>query len=153
MLVLNIYILDFEIMQNTLEFTPDVSSLAFLSGDIRISSLCAYKAFSTFVERTLQIHLFMQNEPNFRHFSPENDDYAKKRTQFKPNQSQFIKRQKMMQSSYLQRVKKINLNWGFVTTKPIKANNQSSLINNHLKGKPNSNPIFLIFSRNFPLCY
>jgi hypothetical protein len=27
----------------------------------------------------------MQNKPNFPHFSPENDDFAKKQTQFKPN--------------------------------------------------------------------
>ena len=44
---------------------------------------------STTVERTLQIQLFMQNEPNFPRFSPKNDDYAKKRTQFKANQTQF----------------------------------------------------------------
>jgi len=30
---------------------------------------------------------------------------------------------------------------GFVKTNPIKANSQSSLITNHLEGKPNSNPI------------
>ena len=40
---------------------------------------------STLVERTLQIHLFMQNKPNFLHFSPENEDCAAKQTQFKPN--------------------------------------------------------------------
>ena len=27
----------------------------------------------------------MQNEPNFPRFSPENDDFTKKRTQFEPN--------------------------------------------------------------------
>jgi hypothetical protein len=79
----------------------------------------------------------MQNEPNFPRFSTKNDDKAKKQTQFKPNQSQLTKRPKMMQSFYLQRDKKINLNWGFVKTKPIKPNNQSSLILNHLEGKPN----------------
>jgi len=31
--------------------------------------------------------------------------------------------------------------FGFVKTKPIKANNQSLLITNHLEGKPKSNPI------------
>ena len=46
-----------------------------------------------------------------------------------------------MQSTYSQRVMKINPYWGFGKTKPIKANNQSSLIANHLEGKPNSNPI------------
>jgi hypothetical protein len=27
----------------------------------------------------------MQNKPNFPYFSPENEDYAEKQTQFKPN--------------------------------------------------------------------
>jgi hypothetical protein len=40
---------------------------------------------STKVENTRQINLFMQNKPNFPHFSPKNEDYAKKQTQFKPN--------------------------------------------------------------------
>ena len=43
-----------------------------------------------------------------------------------------------MQSIYLQRLMKIIPYWGFGKTKPIKANNQSSLITNHLEGKPNS---------------
>jgi hypothetical protein len=30
----------------------------------------------------------MQNKPNFPYFSPENEDYAEKQTQFKPNLSQ-----------------------------------------------------------------
>jgi hypothetical protein len=44
---------------------------------------------STIVENIRQINLFMQNKPNFPHFSPENEDFAKKQTQNKPNQSQF----------------------------------------------------------------
>ena len=54
---------------------------------IRISNL--WRTFSTQVENVRQIHLFMQNKPNFPHFSPENEDYAKKQTQFKAKQSQF----------------------------------------------------------------
>jgi len=49
--------------------------------------LCPFA--TTFVEKSLQIRLFMQNKPNFPHFSLKNDDFAKKQTQFKPNQSQF----------------------------------------------------------------
>ncbi len=52
-----------------------------------------------------------------------------------------------MQSIYLQRVMKTYRHCGFVKTKPIKANNQSSLINNHLEGKANSNPIKANFSQ------
>jgi hypothetical protein len=44
---------------------------------------------STPVENIRQIRLFLQNKPNFPHFSPENEDCAKKQTQNKPNQSQF----------------------------------------------------------------
>jgi hypothetical protein len=39
---------------------------------------------STPVENVRQIRLFMQNEPKFSHFSPENEDLTKKRTQTKP---------------------------------------------------------------------
>jgi hypothetical protein len=41
--------------------------------------------FSTPVENIRQISFFMQNKPNFPHFSPENADYAKKQSQYKPN--------------------------------------------------------------------
>jgi hypothetical protein len=40
---------------------------------------------STPVENVRQISFFMQNKPNFPHFSPENRDFAKKQTQNKPN--------------------------------------------------------------------
>ena len=40
---------------------------------------------STIVENVRQISFFMQNKPNFPHFSPENEDCAIKQTQFKPN--------------------------------------------------------------------
>jgi len=43
-----------------------------------------------------------------------------------------------MQSIYSQRVIKIYPYWGLGKTKPIKVNNQSSLITNQLEGKPNS---------------
>ena len=42
-----------------------------------------------------------------------------------------------MQSLYIQRVMMIKPYCGFGKTKPIKANNQSSLITNHLEGKTN----------------
>jgi len=45
--------------------------------------LCPFA--STVVENIRQINLFMQNKPNFPHFSPENEDFTKKQTQFKPN--------------------------------------------------------------------
>ena len=96
MLVLNLYISDFDIVSDF---------------DIRISSLCAYKAHSTTVERTLQIHLFMQNEPNFRHFSTENKDYARKQTQFKANSNQI----------------KANFRLDIKGANPIKANYKKSL--------------------------
>jgi hypothetical protein len=46
----------------------------------------------------------MQNKPNFPHFSTENDDFTKKQTQFKPNQSQFwanIKGGKAKQTQFI----------------------------------------------------
>jgi len=43
-----------------------------------------------------------------------------------------FQRIKLMQSIYAQRIMNENLNWGFVKTKPIKPNNHSSLITNHL---------------------
>jgi len=43
------------------------------------------KAHSTRVENVRQIRLFLQNKPNFPHFYPKNEDYAKKQTQFKAN--------------------------------------------------------------------
>ena len=43
-----------------------------------------------------------------------------------------------MQIIYSQRVIKIYPYWGLGKTKPIKVNNQSSLITNQLEGKPNS---------------
>jgi hypothetical protein len=39
---------------------------------------------STPVENVRQIGSFLQNEPNFPHFSPKNEDFIKKRTQANP---------------------------------------------------------------------
>jgi hypothetical protein len=58
---------------------------------------------STSVENVRQINLFLQNKPNFPHFSPKNEDFTKKQTQNKPNQSQFwanIKGGKAKQSQF-----------------------------------------------------
>jgi hypothetical protein len=40
---------------------------------------------STSVENVRQINLFLQNKPNFPHFSLKNEDFTKKQTQFKAN--------------------------------------------------------------------
>ena len=40
---------------------------------------------STGVENALQIRLFLQNKPNFTHFSLKNEDFTKKQTQNKAN--------------------------------------------------------------------
>ena len=40
---------------------------------------------STIVENIRQINLFLQNKPNFPHFSPENVCLTKKQSQFKAN--------------------------------------------------------------------
>ena len=44
-----------------------------------------YSIHSTKVENVRQIDFFLQNKPNFPHFYPENEDYAKKQSQFKAN--------------------------------------------------------------------
>jgi hypothetical protein len=94
---------------------------------------------STYVENIRQINLFLQNKPNFPHFSPENEDCAKKQTQFKPNT-------KPIKANFgpISRVAKPNK----PNSKPNKPNNQSSLIDNQLRGKPNS-PIVQIHLTSF----
>jgi len=57
---LNLSHLDFDIPN--MEYTLDVSSYAFLSGDIRISSLCYINSTNSYVRIYKQI---MQNKPNF----------------------------------------------------------------------------------------
>ena len=88
-----------------------ISIFEFVSDfDIRISSLCAFKAPSTPVENVLQISFFMQNKPNFMRFSPENDDLTTKQTQYKAKQSQFwanIKGGKAKQSQFKPNTKPI----------------------------------------------
>ncbi len=56
----------------------------------------------------------------------------------------------MMQSVYIQRIMKKNADMGQKKQTQFKANNQSSLITNHLEGKPNSNPISKICPRQKP---
>ena len=54
--------------------------------------LRAYKAPLYICREYSTNQLFItQNKANFPHFSPENEDYAKKQTQFKPNQTQLQK--------------------------------------------------------------
>jgi len=79
-----------------------------------------------------------QNKPKTNPIKPKTNPI---KANSKPIQTQFPKGQKLMQSIYLQRVMMIKPYCGFVKTKPIKANNQSSLITNHLEGKPQTNPI------------
>jgi len=66
---------------------------------INYPTLAHFRHFSHFRHSSnyniFPIHSIMQNKPNFPYFSPENEDYAKKQTQFKPNQSQFVERPKM----------------------------------------------------------
>jgi len=58
--------------------------------------LCPFA--STVVENIRQIRLFMQNKPNFPHFSLENEDFAKKQTQFKPNSNPILAQKSGWQS-------------------------------------------------------
>ncbi len=62
MFLLNLYISIFEI--NNMEFTLDVSSHAFLSGDIRISSLCYINSTNSYVRIYKQI---MQNKAKVKY--------------------------------------------------------------------------------------
>ena len=79
----------FGAIRNTQEFTLDWCLLAFLSGAILDTHHFLrgpgheQRTTKDFVRNFQQI---LQNEPNFTHFSPENEDSAKKRTQiFNPN--------------------------------------------------------------------
>ena len=106
---------------------------------------------STSVEIAIQIHSTLTNKPNFMRFTPENDDFTKNKPNSKQIQTQFDERLKLMQNVNIQRIMKKKPYCGFVKTKPIKANNQSSLITNHLEGKPKTNPNF--FNTLFRLLY
>jgi len=68
--------LDFDIVS-------DLGTCPERSRRIRISSL--WRTFSTLVEIVRQIRFFMQNKPNFPHFSLKNACLAKKQSQFKAN--------------------------------------------------------------------
>jgi hypothetical protein len=107
---------------------------------------------STPVENVRQINLFMQNKPNFPHFSPEKEDFAKKQTQFKPNSNPIkanfrlisgLAKPKQTQFLTLD-VSSLALEFTlgcaylfFCRGSGVKPNNQSSLIDNHLEGKAN----------------
>jgi hypothetical protein len=86
------------------------SSLASLSGDIRIS--CLYRGFSTSVEKPLQIDYFLcKTNPIFLDFNKKTMMSPKNKPNSNPIQTQFTKRPKMMQTQYLQRIKKKNADW------------------------------------------
>jgi hypothetical protein len=82
---------------------------------------------STPVENVRQINLFMQNKPNFPHFSPEKEDFAKKQTQFLTLDVSSLALEFTLGCAYL----------FFCRGSGVKPNNQSSLIDNHLEGKAN----------------
>jgi len=98
--VLNLSHLDFDIPN--MEFTLDVSSHAFLSGDIRISSLCYIISTNSYVRIYKQI---MQNKAKVKYAEINVSSFVTskyelmgqlviqtnkaKQTQFKPKQSQF----------------------------------------------------------------
>ena len=59
---------------------------------------------STPVENVRQIDFFLQNKPNFPNFSPENKDFTKKQTQYKPNSNPILAQNRRWQThSYLSR--------------------------------------------------
>jgi 5'-methylthioadenosine phosphorylase len=95
---------------------------------------------STSVENVRQINLFLQNKPNFPHFSLKNEDFTKKQTQFKPNsnpilaqksgwqtqfkakQTQLLKRPKMNARNYItMNYENFSIYW-IQKTNPNKAN-------------------------------
>jgi hypothetical protein len=69
---------------------------------------------STYVENIRQINLFLQNKPNFPHFSPENEDFAKKQSQFKPNFGPISRVSKAKQTQF-----KANRSFFFLRTSQI----------------------------------
>jgi hypothetical protein len=80
-----------------------------------------------------RLHTFMQNKPNFPHFSPEKTDFKKNKANSNPIQSQFnpIRTQlKPIQNQF-------------------KPNNQLSFIDNHLEGKSNFTTLKSVVCLNF----
>jgi hypothetical protein len=116
---LNLSHLDFDIPN--MEFTLDVSSRAFLSGELRISSLCYINSTNSYVRIYKQI---MQNKPKVKYAkinvsSFVTSNYAhvghlviqtnKAKTnpikaKTNPIQSQLLQRAKLMQSVYIQSI-------------------------------------------------
>ena len=74
MLVLNIYILEFDFVSTVRCHVEDFV--------LHISSLCYINSTNSYVRIYKQ---FIQNKPNFPRFSTEIDDFTKKQTQYKPN--------------------------------------------------------------------
>ena len=68
------------------------------SSYLRAITYVPIRHHSTGVENIRQIRLFMQIKPNFPHFSPENEDCAKKQTQFKPNSNPILAQKSGWQS-------------------------------------------------------
>jgi len=52
------------------------------------------------VENIRQISFFMQNKPNFPHFSSENEDCTEKQTQFKPNSNPILAQKSGWQTQF-----------------------------------------------------
>jgi hypothetical protein len=94
---------------------------------------------STLVENVRQINLFMQNKPNFPHFSLENDDFDKKQTQFKPNSNPIKANfgQKIRVAKPIQTQNKPNLSKNKANSNPMKAGCDAK----QSRFEPNSNPI------------
>jgi hypothetical protein len=107
-----------------------------------------YPRPSTPVENIRQISSFIQNKPNFPHFSLENDDFVEKQTQFKPNQSQLPQRPKM--TIFTRKMSSTIVFYdflaNFITLKGAK-NQGGKPKQTYFKAdkKPNSIPIFTMF--------
>ena len=123
---------------------------------------------STPVENVRQISFFMQNKAKVKYAKININSVIIMRyekmdiwlfRQTNPIQTQLLQRPKLIQSIYIKSVMMIKPYCGFVKTKPIKPNNQSSLITNHLEGKANSNPIFvplavlIVYNDSPPSCF
>ena len=76
----------------------------YAASDARCLESCVlslWSVFSTPVENVRQIGPFLcKTNPIFPHFSPENDDFTKKQTQFKANTKPFSRKAKN-ESKYL----------------------------------------------------
>ena len=86
-----------------------------------------WQLYSTFVEYSLQINLFMQSKPNFQKSQMNVSIYLQTAYenkcnwtigQSKPNSNPIAERVKLMQSVYLQRNMKKNADMGYEKTNP-----------------------------------